>query len=463
MPSNPLTEPYMGPDTPGPGHYAIGSTLEDTIGFSIQGRPREIKYDKTPGPGAYTPMFRSDVPRYSMAGRYVSTQNSSMPGPNQYSPRDMNTTEKIKIKGRWRDVSGDNPSPGPKYLVPSSVGKGVNPGYEDAPAYSLSGRPEPKRPRRSDGPGPAAVNLRRGFSRNAGPAYTMRMKTEPDFGNAGDIPGPGQYPVRSTVGDGPKKTIGKPRGDRLLAYNDTPGPGAYSIPRESGIAGDTSPRFSFAPRDRKRTEGYSATYKSRSSSFAPNTDSPGPLAYNVRSNPINTSTGKSFGKKLPDVLSRTAAPGPGKYTPGFETTSRSPRYSFGLRLKDLSEKNTTPGPGTYETVRAIGDSQVFENTGAFSMAGRETYEKEKDGPGPGAYMTSRGTLGGPSATLKGKWSEIKPTLNAPGPGAYKPEPHDHIPSPRLHSDRPSLFTVPRNSTHFKGLDAKSKKPKTPKQ
>ena len=40
-------------------------------------------------------------------------------------------------------------------------------------------------------------------------------------------------------------------------------------------------------------------------------------------------------------------------------------------------------------------------------------------PGPGTYVTTKSTLGGPGYSVGHKWSEVKRDRSIPGPGTYK--------------------------------------------
>lgn len=514
---------YLGPDTPAANTYAFGSTIEESISYSIQGRAREHAPERTPGPGQYAPRVGERGPAFSISGRRRESSRDSGPGPAQYSPRAPQLGGKIAMKGKWTATAIDDASPGPKYLVPTTLSGSRFGAYETAPAASLGGRPMPRRLRRSDGPGPAAVNLRRSMDSNDGPAYTMRPKTNPDFE---DRPTPGPiYNIPTTLGEGSRKhTIAAPRsGRKLLAGSDTPGPGAYTVnmdvipgasPRgfsfggaagpdgagktrkgksaagagagaesaptgngegggggngdggkgASGGGGDAGSSATGKPTPRGRGVAGPSTSLSSSgrTSFVQVTASPGPGAYTIDRNPINTRTGKTMGSRFKDpTAARHGAP-VGSYTPGDlgVAAARPPAYSFGLRLKDLSPRNSVPGAGTYDIPNTVGAS-----TPRFSFAGKDPDPPSRySNVGPGSYQI-KSTLGTSAVSIKGKWPAEKLEVIEAGPGSYdQTDKLYHVPGPVLKSSRPSLFSVPKKALHFRTDQSQSpKKPSTPRK
>jgi hypothetical protein len=527
---------YLGPDTPAANTYAFGSTIEESISYSIQGRAREHALERTPGPGQYAPRVIERGPAFSISGRRRESSRDSGPGPAQYSPRAPELGAKIAIKGKWTAAAIDDASPGPKYLVPTTLSGSRYGAYETAPAASLGGRPIPRRLRRSDGPGPAAVNLRRSMANNDGPAFTMRPKTNPDFE---DRPTPGPiYNIPTTLGDGSRKhTIAAPRAERkLLAGNDTPGPGAYTVNMDM-VPGATPRGFSFGaaagpdgagkkaakrgkseasgaapaasaaggamgssasvgdggvgggggggeaagggetaengnataaasdgdkgkptPRGRGIAAGPSASLSnSGRTSFVQHTASPGPGAYTIDRNPINTRTGKTMGSRFKDpTATRHGAP-VGSYTPGDLgiAAARTPAYSFGLRLKDLGPRNSVPGAGTYDLPSGIGST-----TPRYSFGGKDPDPPSRySNVGPGSYQI-KSTLGSSAVTIKGKWPAQKLEVIEAGPGSYdQTDKLYHVTGPVLKSSRPSLFSVPKKALHFRTDDGQSPKKK----
>jgi hypothetical protein len=119
-----LNDPYLGPATPGPGTYTLPSTLDETVSFSIAGRPRAQRdiASSTPGAGAYsvrTGSVHERAPAFSISGRTeraVGGAGSGV-GPGQYTPREIIGAPAATIKGRARPPDVAHSSPGPKYLV----------------------------------------------------------------------------------------------------------------------------------------------------------------------------------------------------------------------------------------------------------------------------------------------------------------------------------------------------------
>jgi hypothetical protein len=393
------------------------------------------------------------------------------------------------------------PLPTPSSIVCTSTG----------PSYSLSGRPEPRRIRRSDGPGPGNVNLRQNFASNDAPrvSFLGGAKHKVPLFLSSDSPGPGAYQVRESAVRGTRAaSMGKPRtrrskDPRSMATGapggDSPGPGAYSVPSAVGPSAGLS--TSFGPRGgpaaaQARSRGGSLRNPRRGSadsarsaassggaggtrsragaagapsgsssfgrgrlSFVTNTCSPGPAQYSTRSDPINKQTGKTMAPRLRDLSLKTDTPPPGTYSPRDRISAASaPSITLSPRTAVVpgAGRSTVPGPGTYESMRSLGDSPVYASPGAFSFGGRDPLPVATGSAGaavgPGSYDAAPPKdTSGVGVTIKGKWPAQRHQERAPGPGAYSPkDPQVSKGGPRLDSSRPSLFTVRDNGTRAGG-------------
>ncbi|KAM6161566.1 ciliary microtubule associated protein 1B isoform 3-T3 [Erethizon dorsatum] len=239
--------------------------------------------------------------------------------------------------GPWRPHRPRGPiaalysSPGPKYKLPPNTGFLLHdPSRPRAPAFTFGMRlPAPQT---TCGPGPGYLVPPRMTARgpDGGPAYSIqgRLRHSAPF----RTPGPGKYfPERAgnaTYPSAPRHTIA-PRNWGVRSWQQTPGPGAYTMPSLLGprVVGKLSaPTYSIYGRnavgscfeDLSKSPGPCAyhvvnpgVYKTRSPQFTmlartspprDNTLKPGPAAYNV--NQHRKSGGWSFGIRHSDYLAR---------------------------------------------------------------------------------------------------------------------------------------------------------------
>mmetsp|Transcript_45945 Transcript_45945/g.146653 ORF Transcript_45945/g.146653 Transcript_45945/m.146653 type:complete len:184 (+) Transcript_45945:192-743(+) len=146
-----------------------------------------------------------------------------------------------------------------------------------------------------------------------------------------------------------------------------PGPGAYTIPRETA----------------KMTASYSMS--PRHTSRKPDSeDNPGPGHFEVRT---RIGEGPKFSCSPPSGPGRAAAcPGPGAYDVAESETTRSrqPRCCFGngsrgLKEKDVGNASSTPGPGAYSVSSNMGQGPQV------SIKSRFQPGRTQVTPGPGAH------------------------------------------------------------------------------
>lgn len=220
-------------DIPGPGKYDIDRSPQ--LGqVSFHQRTGSVKLNDNPGPGRYEPEKynggRQSSPSYSLRSR-IDIPDRSARAPYQKIPDEMgNNGPKYSLTSR-RDVKAREVPPGPNYMPP--------PFGSDARKYSLaSSRRDRRRDPSKEPPGPGQYDINGGRT-NDGRKYSMKGRNFfpeegkssspgpaylPDYNNVlpsarkitirDRVPdpkakvGPGYYDIGTTIGQGPKITIG---------------------------------------------------------------------------------------------------------------------------------------------------------------------------------------------------------------------------------------------------------------
>jgi hypothetical protein len=193
-------------------------------------------------------------------------------------------------------------------------------------------------------------------------------------------PGPGAYDVRGYLGKGSAYTMRTRHTDKEKFVG--PGPSTYlpKISVSSEIRNRSCAQYSFGTAERFKT---------------PQINYPGPAEYTppLKStnggSGVNGKIGKSPRKGLTD--GEDVAPGPGAYTP------RDPGKLGGKTMAFRVVKDHTivsPGPAAYAPEVADGRGPSW----GFGGATRSTDFGSSIAPGPGAYDVKR-DLQGPSASL----------------------------------------------------------------
>jgi len=240
--------------------------------------------------------------------------------------------------GDWRPHKPRGPigahfkSPGPKYSLPSTVGRDGHDGRKkQAPAHSFGTRHAKFSSDCSPGPGAYAINS--SITRRGGdgtPKYSLygRHKELRPF----STPGPGQYSPeqagKSAYYSAPTYSLsGRTKGHKS---DQSPAPNHYSLIERHNSRVKSAPKYSFGGRHSigHFTEDLAKT--------------PGPAVYNVinpnvfkNQKPAYSMTGRS---QMPG--DRTTKPGPGAHSPEkvYVTRRQAPASSFGIRHSEY----TTP-------------------------------------------------------------------------------------------------------------------------
>lgn len=200
-----------------------------------------------------------------------------------------------------------------------------------------------------------------------------------------------------------------------------PGPGAYMLPRLTGIKDHCKtkligPAYSIRPRlhDKDQNIGPGPKYLVRTALLR--------TGQEQSSRPIITGKGT--------VLSTLCTPGPDVYPiekhaiPGLP---EAPKYSISPKHRAGMRDSGVPGPGKYKLPTIIGRTVPdLENVPKYSMAGKLKGVGDDDhSPGPAKYAVDRQYV---NKTKPPAYSIAKRTKfdlfydgQKPGPGAHRPE------------------------------------------
>lgn len=200
--------------TPGPGQYVIERKFAGSA-MAFHGYSREVRKDNFPGPGMYDVKYElgKDAPKYSIRGR-------------------INRTSKV--------------SGAPYENVPSTIGR-------DGPKYSFGNRRDVK----SKDPGPPGPNYmppRFGKDSRQSSLYSRRDETKRT--TPMQTPGPGEYPIKSSLGDGKKYTLKARQFPPDEGKSDSPGPAAYAVNFNDAPPARTIHNRLADPKDKEPKPGY---------------------------------------------------------------------------------------------------------------------------------------------------------------------------------------------------------------
>lgn len=338
--------------TPGPGTYDIPSKICEGPYYQIRGRfqVKDNPYDKKPGPGTY------DLPEEKIPGGFVmgvslrtfplsDNIKSNLPGPGSYNSQSQLLGKPWVFHKSDKKAERPKSSLGPgSYDLPSTLidkpfsftGKSktilnksqiIVPGpgkYDPQEVCTKAGtftmiskRPEIK-DNKVPGPGTYTVKLRPSTSSSSfGIGNRTELKNHLECNTSYDLP--------TTIGEGPKLTIGPKIKTR--SKTEGPGPGTYN-PEPIG----KPPSYIFG--------------SSKTQLFDTKIRSPGPI-YKIDSNFEVPTHSFTWSRRETKVL-KDPVPGPGSYEK--QSTLKESSITFKSRQKDMSFKysKTIPGPGTYD-------------------------------------------------------------------------------------------------------------------
>ena len=263
----------------------------------------------------------------------------------------------------------------------------------------------------------------------------MKLKQEEKIN-----PGPGKYsPIYLTHNKEPEWKIGTEKRIDMAKKQNSPGPGAYDIPKTS-----IGPKYSMSSRaglkiisENMKFPGpasYKPVYKNKSGFFSfgirskmlKRDKTPGPGYYNIRKDKDFISPSYLFGKekRLKEIYKyKKIIPGPGKYELDKEHVLNSnPKYSFSMTKRGKNfTKSISPGPGAYNYKEYIGKDAVKKSFGTkidYSLI------ESKSTPGPGHYQELNTNIYLPKSpsykmgTSKRENEKKDKSASTPGPGQY---------------------------------------------
>ncbi|KAH7297754.1 hypothetical protein KP509_25G010600 [Ceratopteris richardii] len=327
-------------DAPGPGSYnsqRCASLIRwREPAYSIASRTQNYHREISPGPGAYSVIFDTPGPAFSMTHtkKQPLLLSSDTPGPGAYTANEhlqRPRTPVISISGSGREsknqiVAGTSPGPGAYNPLRSPKAR----------AITISIR-RPSRPiEESPGPGQYSAEAAEPLIHPREPALSIAGRTKDGLtiGVESFTPGPGAYdPKKWVPGSGTAITmLGRPAGRRRSAQvaEATPGPGAYFL--------TTPPSTSYPSPAIKIAGKYHRS---------PPTPVPGPGAYSPRME-RDAHAVPMTSKRSTLFSSDPSGPGPANYfwDNKYYTNFRSPAISMGIRFSKRASASS-PGPGHY--------------------------------------------------------------------------------------------------------------------
>jgi len=366
---------------PGPGSYNIPRQFPKGIKYSI-GKKLTNKNNndqlKTPGPGSYKTMSKSQSCFYSFGVKHKEKKiDDDIPGPGKYNLRKSKDLEVSScVFGRGKRIISylslcERKVPGPGRY--NCNGNAIKINY---PQFSF-GKEDRKSTIKSlneEIPGPGTYNHKEYIGKE-GLKISISPKLDIENYNDNNRVGPGKYnktDLNFYKPKSPSTKIGKFKRFSLSSSNlfDTPGPGKYNLFNSISIIKCKDPTWKIGTSKRKLL-------------IEVDKDIPGPGKYNITKEIGNDSPHYSMGHKQKEKEILFKSPGPGRYNLNREITfAHSPSWKIGTNKKlcDIKFNKRVPGPGTYN---------IRSNPSSGPMYG---FSRQKRGfftinstPGPGAY------------------------------------------------------------------------------
>ncbi|KAI8801081.1 hypothetical protein BJ742DRAFT_838689 [Cladochytrium replicatum] len=287
------------------------------------------------------------------------------------------------------------PTPGPLDYIPTLPPSGFH--------YSILGK-HPPRISRTEGPGPAAVNVREVrevFWED--PHWSLGVK-RPELKKRLVTPAPGTYSANQDEQFAQGKPATSISGSFGTQANETPGPDRYFPPSEFGSA----PKYSF-----------------RLKPVSIEDPNPGPMDYDspwvlpsAKSAPAYTMR-PFVGEKVFSDSEAASRPAPNKYYPelGWSEIAASLKGWF-----KESKSTKTPGPANYIMPNTLFSGPQPSFTGRNIPYEDEPYYVPPPGPSDYSPKAENVLWRAPAFSLGTPAAERSPTPKSvvPGPGAYEP-------------------------------------------
>lgn len=235
--------------TPGPGEYSVEVKVASgpQKGFSLGKRLERVSkiYGGGPGPAAYNlRKGKAGGPAFTMgASRKPDSEVVSVPGPGAYHREKVSYEKKgVSIAFRNRTETRDsNQTPGPAEYSPR--GRTMTSG-DGVPRYSLTGRNFPGAPlvprHRTPGPGHYSVHEKSAVKTGSdqAPAYSMVGRPDEAAQKYKGTPGPIYTPKIANGRSAPAYSLQfRKKSKPQTKWAATPGPGEYNSPyaAKSGV------------------------------------------------------------------------------------------------------------------------------------------------------------------------------------------------------------------------------------
>jgi len=397
-------------------------------------------------------VVKKGTPAFSFGHRTNLPTKTYVPGPGEYETPKKPARSASPAYSMGKRIGVTDPralTPGPGSY---DAGK-TTPKHKGTPSYTFGSRvfssAELQAPSTALGPGEYDVTTSYDKVKGTGAKFTMGYKGG-ERTSGGSVPGPGAYSVeKDTKGKGPTFTMyGRVAPAIKLEVETTPGPGEY----------EAKPRYAATTKSYRmgthvRTPGELAKR---------DLEHLGPGAYDVTARKsMGDSCSFSFGKRVPGVFGDVDIPGPGSYDQSAAMKSqKGPAFSMYKRCA-IPVDNAKPGPGEYDIkppkTRAasihpivVPPSPTSASTPgpgeytpdearrhtksaapAFSMGSRtdlgrslDALDVSRTAPGPGYYNSARTSFDGPAFSIHPKTPGPAPP-EVPGPGEYDVVPKSH--------------------------------------
>jgi len=195
------------------GHCILNlSTFKASPRYTFQPPVRDMSSLKVPGPGAYDAPSSPRGVASTMAGKKAVKVPNETPGPGAHeNPTSIGKGTKHSIGRPLHSKPAMVPGPG------SYEAKGLFSG----PKFSVG---LPRQGLKTQVPGPGAYDHEKFTTIQQNAQYSMPTSPRQKGVKCEDIPGPGAHPKKTSVGEGPKFSVGLPQKKRA---ESTPGPGEY--------------------------------------------------------------------------------------------------------------------------------------------------------------------------------------------------------------------------------------------
>ena len=362
----------------------------------------------------------------------IDIKDNGVPGSNAYLPN-LNDLRKAPAYSFTHAPIGENIDPTKQPQGPGQYNLEKD---NDKPKYSF-GKELKNKPLLTDpNPGPGEYPYKSTVGEGAKITIAERHPYDPEEKEREGVPGPGNYKVKE--GDkGPKYSMGTSQRPAMVKKTDTPGPADYKPEKDTETVRNKNPAWKIGTGNRSDlAEGdkdvpgagkyykpelpkgpyYSITGKGNMNDIKDN-GVPGANAYLPNLKDLKKAPAYTFTKAPiePKEDPSKQGPGPGAYN--LEKDNDKPKYGFGTSSqRPPAEEENSPGPGKYPIKSTVGEGAKI------TIAEKLPYDptsKEKEAvPGPGNYKVKEGDKGPKYSIGKSTRPEMVKKTDTPGPADY---------------------------------------------